>query len=81
MFADPEWSDRITGRPNVLGVHLMDPTGVTLRVICETEPASQFNVEREYRLRVLRAFEANGIPLATAVPIRPTSAPEGPPNG
>ena len=59
----------------------MDPTGVTLRVICETEPASQFNVEREFRRRVLKAFEVNGIPLATTVPIRPASAPEGPPNG
>ncbi|MDQ2678502.1 MAG: mechanosensitive ion channel family protein [Actinomycetota bacterium] len=81
LFADPEWSERITGRPNVLGVHLMDPTGVTLRVICETEPASQFIVEREYRLRVLKSFERHGIPLASTVPIRPIAAPEGPPNG
>ena len=65
----------------MLGVHLMDPTGITLRVICETEPASQFNVEREYRLRVLKIFEANGIPLASAAPIRPMATPEGPPNG
>ena len=81
MFADPEWNERVTGLPNVLGVHLMDPMGVTLRVICETEPASQFNVEREYRLRVLKAFEVNGIPLASAAGLRPMPGPEGPPNG
>ena len=63
----------------MLGVHLMDPTGVTLRVISETEPASQFLVEREFRRRVLRAFEANGIPLATTLAIRPGTGAEGPP--
>ena len=72
MREEPEWSEQLTSSPNVLGVHLMDPSGVTLRVIQETEPASQFPVEREYRLRVLRAFEAEGIPLATlAAPLRP----------
>jgi moderate conductance mechanosensitive channel len=70
LAADPEWGDRLTGDPQVLGVHLMDPTGVTLRVMCETAPASQFPVEREYRKRVLRAFEAEEIPLATLAPFR-----------
>ncbi len=81
MVEDPDWADKITGRPNVLGVHLMDPVGVTLRVICETEPASQFDVEREYRLRVLKSFESNGIALATAPQLRPAPGAEGPPNG
>lgn len=66
LHADPEWADRVRSEPDVLGVHLIDPTGVTLRVLCETEPAHQFPVEREYRLRVLRAFDAEGIPLAVA---------------
>ena len=80
---DPEWGERVTGTPDVLGVHLMDPTGVTLRVIYDTEPASQFTVEREYRKRVLRAFELEGIPLATAPLTRPMTGAgdpgEGPP--
>jgi len=65
LLADPLWADQVRSEPDVLGVHLIDPSGVTLRVVCETEPAHQFSVEREYRLRVLRAFEAEGIPLAT----------------
>jgi small-conductance mechanosensitive channel len=65
MREEPEWSVRVRGEPDVLGVHLMDASGVTLRVVCETEPASQWPVEREYRRRVLRAFDAEGIPLAT----------------
>ena len=65
LHNDAAWSDKVTGEPDVLGVHLMDATGVTLRVICDTEPASQWPVEREFRRRVIRSFEANGVPLAT----------------
>jgi small-conductance mechanosensitive channel len=86
LMEDPVWSERLTSEPDVFGVHLMDPAGVTLRVVCDTEPASQFPVEREYRLRVLRAFELEGIPLATlpavdprALPGGPSGAAEGPP--
>jgi small-conductance mechanosensitive channel len=61
----------MTGEPDVFGVHLIDPSGVTLRVVCDTEPASQFPVEREYRRRVLRAFEAQAIPLAMLSTIDP----------
>lgn len=83
MMAEPDWAERLTSEPDVFGVHLMDPMGVTLRVVCDTEPASQFPVEREYRLRVLRAFEAEGIPLATLPAMDPRAQPgsgaEGPP--
>jgi small-conductance mechanosensitive channel len=75
LHSDPEWATKVRSEPDVLGVHLIDPTGVTLRVLCETEPADQFEVEREYRLRVLRAFEAARIPLAQAIMQRPDSAP------
>jgi len=75
LHADPEWATKVRSEPDVLGVHLMDPTGVTLRVLCETEPADQFQVEREYRIRVLRAFDAEGIPLAQAVVQRPDAPP------
>ena len=71
LHSDPEWATKVRSEPDVLGVHLIDPTGVTLRVLCETEPADQFEVEREYRLRVLRAFEAARIPLAQAIMQRP----------
>ncbi|MFZ4519475.1 MAG: mechanosensitive ion channel family protein [Microthrixaceae bacterium] len=73
LRSEPEWATRITGAPDVLGVHLIDATGVTLRVVCDTEPAGQFPVEREYRKRVLAAFESAGIPLASvaAMPLPP----------
>ena len=79
LRADPAWTGRITGAVEVLGVILIDPTGVTLRALCETEPAAQFEVEREFRLRVLQAFDNEGIPLAQsllgAAAGRPGSAP------
>jgi small conductance mechanosensitive channel len=68
LRADPAWAEVITGEPDVFGVHLMDPMGVTLRVVCDTVPASQWQVEREYRRRVLKAYEREGIPLATVPP-------------
>jgi len=67
LRSDDEWSGRITGAVEVLGVLLIDPTGVTLRVLCDTEPAAQFEVEREFRLRVLQAFDTERIPLAQVV--------------
>lgn len=79
MLTETTWDDRMTGEVDVLGVHLIDPNGVTLRVVCETEPASQFQVEREFRKRVLRAFEAEGIPLAVLASLRPDV--EGDPTG
>lgn len=70
MLGDERWGTRLTGEPDVLGVQLMEPTGITLRVVTKTAPASQFPVEREYRRRVLRAFEAAGIPLALSAALR-----------
>jgi moderate conductance mechanosensitive channel len=61
---DPQWSDSITADPDLLGVHLISPVGVTLRVVCDTVPASQFPVEREFRRRVLRSFEEHHVKLA-----------------
>lgn len=76
VCAEEAWAERIKGEPEVLGVTLMDPTGITVRTICDTEPASQFPVEREVRRRILRAFEREGIPLANVVAAtRPTTDP------
>jgi len=68
LRADAVWSGLVTSDPNVMGVQRIDPTGVTLRVVIDTSPGEQFPVEREYRLRVLRAFEAAGVPLAVPYP-------------
>jgi len=78
LRSDPDWSEVVTSEPNVLGVQRIDPLGVTLRVLADTSPGEQFPVEREFRLRVLRAFEAAGVPLAAPYS---GSAPAGGPTG
>jgi len=66
MREDPQWAPHLAeDPPHVLGVYSMDPTGVTLRVHQDTEPSSQFAVEREYRKRVLAQFESAGIVQAS----------------
>ncbi|MBM3662950.1 MAG: mechanosensitive ion channel family protein [Actinobacteria bacterium] len=73
LRADESWDDRITGDVEVLGVVLIDPTGITLRAMCDTQPAEQFLVEREFRFRVLQAFDAAGIRLAQVIVPGPVS--------
>ncbi len=77
LQADPGWASLVTSEPNVLGVQRIDPTGVTLRVIIDTSPGEQFPVEREYRLRVLRAFDAAHVPLAAPYAAGPPGARPG----
>jgi small-conductance mechanosensitive channel len=73
VAVDPEWSQRISGAPDEQGVQALTPEGVTLRLMVETEPASQWAVERELRMRIKEALDAAGVPLAT-VPGRPPGA-------
>ena len=73
LRADESWDDRITGDVEVLGVVLIDPTGITLRAMCDTQPAEQFLVEREFRFRLLQAFDAAGIRLAQVIVPGPVS--------
>ncbi|MEX0767486.1 MAG: mechanosensitive ion channel domain-containing protein [Microthrixaceae bacterium] len=69
MREDPLWASLFADTPpHVLGVYSMNPTGITLRVHQDTEPSSQFEVELEYRRRVLSAFESAGICQASAMP-------------
>ena len=65
MESEPDWSDavRVGGQIDDQGIAAMTPLGVTLRLVVDTEPKMQWSVERELRLRIKEAFEAEGIPL------------------
>lgn len=83
LATEEGWAgDRISGEPDDQGVLAFD-NGVTLRIALETQPAAQWKVERELRLRVKEAFDAAGIPLApqpvTPTPPRPSTATPPPP--
>jgi small conductance mechanosensitive channel len=64
LFADPAWSSDVTAAPKVLGVEDLRPAGIDVRIMGETLPNRQWDVMRELRLRLKRAFDQEGIRLA-----------------
>jgi len=65
LAADPDWSKRLAGTIDEQGVQAVGPEGVTLRLVVDTEPASQWSVERELRLRIKEAFDEAGIVMTS----------------
>lgn len=61
LYNEPEWHQRISAPPQVLGLDNLSPKGMSVRVWIKTAPLQQWSVGREYRLRVRQAFEANEI--------------------
>lgn len=67
--ADEVWNDEeftagaIIEPPEVWGVESLTPNGVTLRLVVKTDPADQWGVARELRLRIKRAFDEAGIEI------------------
>jgi moderate conductance mechanosensitive channel len=74
LSAEDDWSTRISGLPDDQGVQALTTEGVTLRLVIETEPASQWAVERELRLRIKEAFDEAGVRLAMGVTAPPPAA-------
>ncbi|XGV97891.1 MAG: mechanosensitive ion channel family protein [Leptolyngbya sp. BL-A-14] len=63
MYHEPEWRDRLPELPDVLGIDELSHTGMLVRVWIKTAPMEQWNVGREFRLRVRQAFETNQIAI------------------
>ena len=61
---DPDWSHRLLSSPVLRGVRRTTPMGVQLEVLLLTHSGKQWVCEREFQLRVLRAFESHRIRLA-----------------
>ncbi|MEW6080764.1 MAG: mechanosensitive ion channel family protein [Bacillota bacterium] len=49
--------------PKVLGVSDLGASGVSILVLARTEPLEQWGAEREMRLRIKKAFDAEGIEM------------------
>ena len=73
LVEDEIWGSRLLGAPTLLGVQALDGLGTTVRLVVDTEPASQWAVERELRSRLRgRLLEAGIVlPHSTGAPIRP----------
>lgn len=60
---DPEYADRILGPLEVLGVDAFADSAVIIKVRIKTVPIQQWNVGRELRRRIKKAFDAKGIEI------------------
>ena len=61
---DSDWNHRLLGEPVLRGVRRVTPLGTHLEVLLITKAGGQWVSEREFQLRVLRRFEAEGVVLA-----------------
>jgi moderate conductance mechanosensitive channel len=60
---DPDWESKILEPPQVLGVENFSYEGVTLRIWIKTQPLQQWHVAREFRKRLKRALDSEGISI------------------
>jgi moderate conductance mechanosensitive channel len=66
LWGDQDWSARVLGKPQYLGVEQINADGVVLRLTGKTRPGEQWRVGRELRLRVKERFDAEDLQLARA---------------
>jgi small conductance mechanosensitive channel len=63
LWHDDEWTNCILEEPEVWGVESLGADGVVIRLVVKTQPAEQFKVMRELRVRIKDAFDAEGIEI------------------
>jgi small conductance mechanosensitive channel len=74
LQSDPDLASSVFGPLEVLGIEQLGDTGVTIRVRMKTIPLRQFDVTRELRRRVKKAFEAEGIEIPVLQMVGPSQA-------
>ncbi len=63
MYEEEEWQEKILEPAEILGIEKVSHDGIMIRLLIKTLPAEQWNVGREFRLRVKEALENEGISL------------------
>jgi len=64
MTEDPDWSPFIISKtPWLLRVDEFGNSGITIKMVGETEPIKQWDVMGEYRRRIKRVFDEEGIEI------------------
>jgi small conductance mechanosensitive channel len=64
LQTDPRWGLHLIDEPDILGVEQFQPDGILLRLRTQTQPGQQYDVAREFRLRLNQAFQKIGIQIA-----------------
>jgi len=60
---DPAWGPKIRSAPQSLGVNKYGESGVEIKVLGDTKPMMQWEVAREFRLRIKKAFDQEHIEI------------------
>ena len=60
---DPDWDQDIITPPRALGVEAFGDSGIEIRILGETQPIRQWDVMREFRRRLKKAFDEEGIEI------------------
>ena len=64
LWQDPDFTDGdITDPPEVWGVERLGADGIAIRLVVKTDPAEQWIVARELRLRIKEALDEAGIEI------------------
>ncbi len=63
IWQDPAWAGMVLEEPEVWGIEELAADGVTIRLVVKTQPAEQFRVLRELRIRLKQALDAAGIEI------------------
>lgn len=63
FFQDPEWQDKFTNPPEVLGVQDLADSAVVIRTLFGTKPAQQWAVAREFRRRIKKRLDQEGVEI------------------
>jgi small conductance mechanosensitive channel len=74
---DPAWAPRLDGPPEVLGVESLSDSAVMIRTLLRTLPGEQWAAAREFRRRLKRRLDREGIDIPypqRTVHVRPRGA-------
>ncbi len=61
LYRDPQWQEQILDVPEILGVDNISHRGILIRLLIKTQPLQQWSVGREFRRRLKKAFDEQGI--------------------
>jgi small-conductance mechanosensitive channel len=63
-FGDPDMRRLLLDAPSVMGVESLGLDQVNVRMVARTLPGKQFEVGRDLRARVVRAFRGQGMDVS-----------------
>jgi small conductance mechanosensitive channel len=64
MAKDPVWGPKLRSAPQSLGVNKFGESGIEIKVVGDTKPMMQWEVMREFRLRIKKTFDQEHIEIA-----------------